>query len=64
MFGRPDFAAIAKALGLNGVTVDRPGMFAELFADHQRSGKTTVWDIRVADNIPSRTFRRLYYGEA
>jgi thiamine pyrophosphate-dependent acetolactate synthase large subunit-like protein len=63
MFGRPDFASIARALGLNGVTVDRPGMLKDLFAEHARSDTATVWDIRVADNIPSRTFRRLYYGE-
>lgn len=63
IFGRPDFAAIATALGLRGVTIDTPGIFERLFAEHQASGKTTVWDIRVANNIPSRTFRRLYYGE-
>jgi acetolactate synthase-1/2/3 large subunit len=64
IFGRPDFAAIAKALGLNGVTVDTLGQFARLFAEHQQSDRATLWDIRVADNIPARTFRRLYYGEA
>ncbi|HEX2216124.1 MAG TPA: thiamine pyrophosphate-binding protein [Xanthobacteraceae bacterium] len=64
MFGRPDFASIARALGLNGVTVDVPGQFERLFGEYKRAEKATVWDIRVADNIPSRTFRRLYYGES
>jgi thiamine pyrophosphate-dependent acetolactate synthase large subunit-like protein len=63
-FGRPDFAAIARALGLRGATVDRLGMFPALLAEHQTSDTASVWDIRVADNIPSRTFRRLYYGQA
>jgi thiamine pyrophosphate-dependent acetolactate synthase large subunit-like protein len=63
IFGRPDFAAIANALGLRGVTVDTPGQFARLYAEHEASGQTTLWDIRVADDIPSRTFRRLYYNE-
>jgi thiamine pyrophosphate-dependent acetolactate synthase large subunit-like protein len=63
IFGRPDFAAIAKAMGLRSVTVDKPGQFARLFAEHEASGQTTLWDVRVADDIPSRTFRRLYYNE-
>jgi len=63
VFGRPDFASIAKALGLNGITVSEPGQFPKLFAEHEKSDRATLWDIRVADNIPSRTFRRLYYGE-
>ena len=63
IFGRPDFAAIAAALGLRGVTVNTLGTFDRLFAEHQQSGQTTVWDIHVTNAIPSRTFRRLYYGE-
>lgn len=63
IFGRPDFASIARAVGLNGVTVDSMGQFARLFAEHAASDRATVWDIRVSDQIPARTFRRLYYGE-
>ena len=64
IFGRPNFAALAKALGLRGETVHAPGQLARLFAEHQASGRTTVWDIHVSNMIPARTFRRLYYGEA
>ena len=64
MFGRPDFASIARALGIRGVTVNTLGDFERLFAEHEASGAATLWDIQVADNIPARTFRRLYYNEA
>jgi acetolactate synthase-1/2/3 large subunit len=63
IFGRPDLASVARAMGLRGVTVTEPGQFARLFAEHQEAGRTTLWDVHVSNAIPSRTFRRLYYGE-
>lgn len=64
IFGRPHFAAMARAVGLRGETVNSLGDFDRLFAEHQRSGRSTLWDIHVSNKIPARTFRRLYYGEA
>jgi acetolactate synthase-1/2/3 large subunit len=63
VFGRPDFAAIAKAVGIEAVTVIEPGQFAKLFDAYQASDRAALWDIRIDDRIPSRPFRRLYYGE-
>jgi thiamine pyrophosphate-dependent acetolactate synthase large subunit-like protein len=63
VFGRPDFAAIAQALGLRGRTITSLEDFPHAFAEHQAGASASVWDIRVAGNIPSRTFRRLYFGE-
>lgn len=63
IFGRPHFAAMARAVGLRGETINSLGQFDRLFAEHLRSGRSTLWDIHVSNKIPARTFRRLYYGE-
>lgn len=64
IFGRPHFAAMARAVGLRGETINTLGHFERLFEEHRASGRTTLWDIHVSNKIPARTFRRLYYGEA
>jgi hypothetical protein len=34
------------------------------FHEHQAANVGTVWDVHVDDLIPSRTSRRVHYGEA
>jgi thiamine pyrophosphate-dependent acetolactate synthase large subunit-like protein len=63
VFGRPDFATIARAVGIAAAPVNGLGQFDKLFADYQASDRAMLWDIQIDDRIPSRTFRRLYYGE-
>jgi hypothetical protein len=63
VFGRPDFATIAGAVGIEAVRVNDLGQFDKLFAAYQKSDRAMLWDIQIDDRIPSRTFRRLYYGE-
>jgi thiamine pyrophosphate-dependent acetolactate synthase large subunit-like protein len=63
IFGRPHFAAMARAVGLRGETINSLGDFDRLYQEHVQSGRTTLWDVHVSNKIPARTFRRLYYGE-
>lgn len=62
-FGRPDLAAVAKAFGLRGETVTDLSSVDRLFAEHSRAGTSSLWDMHVAGHIPSKMFRRLYFGE-
>lgn len=43
----PDFAALAKAYGLNGVTVTRSGDFGAAFAGALKSGKLSVIELKM-----------------
>lgn len=60
VFGRPDFAAIARGFGLEGKTFtslkDLPKM-VEAFA---KSGGAAVWDFHVSDKVVSPTIRRAH----
>ncbi len=62
--GRGDIAAIARGFGLNAATVTEMGQFDGLFQEHQRTPGATLWDVHTDDLIPSRSFRRVHYGEA
>jgi acetolactate synthase I/II/III large subunit len=64
VFGRTDLAGIARAFGLEGATVNRLGGFEGLFADHLRTGGSTVWDVHISGTTPSAQYRRIHYGEA
>jgi thiamine pyrophosphate-dependent acetolactate synthase large subunit-like protein len=63
MHGRCDFAAISKAFGLRGETVTTLGRFAELFAAYEQGGTTAVWDVHIDEKLPSKLFRRVWFGE-
>lgn len=62
--GRPDFARLSRAFGLDGEKVGEPGRVRSLLDAYQRGAGATVWDLHVDDMIPSAMFRRLHYGEA
>ena len=62
--GRGDIAAIARGFGLNAAKVTEMGQFDRLFADHEQSAGSTLWDVHIDDLIPSRNYRRVHYGEA
>ena len=61
IFGRADFAAIAKGFGLHGETVAEDGKFASLFDKYGEHGTAEVWDINVAETVvaPYRRPERL-----
>jgi acetolactate synthase-1/2/3 large subunit len=64
MHGRGDLAGVATGFGLRSASVTEPGRFAPLFREHQAANIGTVWDVHIDDLIPSRTYRRVHYGEA
>ncbi len=62
--GRGDIAAMARGFGLAGNTVNQMGSLDGLFKEHLGANVATVWDIIADDMIPSRSYRRVHYGEA
>ncbi|MGZ3340452.1 MAG: SRPBCC domain-containing protein [Reyranella sp.] len=64
MHGRGDLAGVATGFGLRSASVTEPGRFAPLFREHQAANIGTVWDVRIDDLIPSRTYRRVHCGKA
>jgi acetolactate synthase I/II/III large subunit len=62
--GRGDLAQVARGFGLNGAKVTSYGQLERLFREHEAQDSATLWDVHVDDQIPSRNFRRVHYGEA
>ncbi len=60
VFGRTDFAAIARGFGIGGETVDDLGRLPELVEDWARSGGAAVWDVPVSDRVVSPVIRRAH----
>jgi thiamine pyrophosphate-dependent acetolactate synthase large subunit-like protein len=60
VFGRPDFAAVARGFGLGGATVNRLDDLPKLLAEFAASGGAAVWDIHVSDKVLSPTIRRAH----
>lgn len=60
IFGRPDFAGVAKGFGLRGATVTEPGGCAALFEAHAGAGQAEVWDVHISRNVNSPLFRRIH----
>ncbi|HTM77650.1 MAG TPA: thiamine pyrophosphate-binding protein [Devosia sp.] len=58
VFGRPDFAAIARGFGLRGSTVTDVGQFGDLFAGYQANGDAEVWDIHISDRVMTPRMRK------
>lgn len=54
---------VARAFGLRAETVTSLGQFDALFDAHEKGGGTTLWDVRISDNIPSIAYRRLHFKE-
>jgi acetolactate synthase-1/2/3 large subunit len=46
-----DFAALARSMGADGVTIERPGDLREHLADAVRSGRPTLLDVRVDAHV-------------
>lgn len=58
MFGRPDFAAIAKGFGLAGSTIERLDALPALFDAYQNDETATIWDIPISDRVVSPRLRK------
>ena len=60
VFGRPDFAAIARGFGLDGKTVKRLDDLPKLLEEFAASGGAAIWDFHVSDKVVSPTIRRAH----
>lgn len=60
VFGRPDFAAIARGFGLGGETVTDLSELPELVRRFAAEGGAAVWDFAVSDKVASPVIRRAH----
>jgi acetolactate synthase-1/2/3 large subunit len=61
--GRCDFAAVSKAFRLRGETIKSLGRFDGLLKSYLQNDSAEVWDLHIDDQIPSKLFRRVWFGE-
>ncbi len=62
--GRGDLAAVATGFGLRGSSVTQMDRMDGLFKEHSAANTAGLWDIHTDDLIPSRSYRRVHFGEA
>ena len=60
VFGRPDFAAIARGFGLEGKTFTSVADLPKLVDEFARKGGAAVWDFHVSDRVVSPTIRKAH----
>jgi len=60
VFGRCDFAAIARGFGLDGKTFKSLDGLPKLVEEFAKSGGAAVWDFHVSDKVVSPTTRRAH----
>jgi thiamine pyrophosphate-dependent acetolactate synthase large subunit-like protein len=60
VFGRPDFAAVARGFGLDGKTFKSLTDVPKLVQDFAKRGGAAVWDFHVSDKVLSPTIRRAH----
>ena len=57
VFGRSDFAAIARGFGIAGHTVTDLDQLAHLIAEFSKTGGAAIWDFPVSDRVLSPVIR-------
>ena len=57
IFGRPDFAGIARGFGLRGATITEPGRMQALFTAFAAQGDAEVWDVHISDQVTAPSMR-------
>lgn len=60
VFGRPDFAAIARGFGIEGKTFTSLNELPKLAQEFAKKGGAAVWDFHVSDRVTSPTIRRAH----
>jgi thiamine pyrophosphate-dependent acetolactate synthase large subunit-like protein len=60
VFGRPDFATIARGFGLEGKTFTSLADLPKLVQDFAKKGGAALWDFHVSDRVASPTIRRAH----
>lgn len=64
VFGRPNFAAIARSFGLTGATVQDIDQFPDLYEAYRNGSTAAVWDIHVSDKVVAPKMRRMTSNKA
>ncbi|HEX2830656.1 MAG TPA: thiamine pyrophosphate-binding protein [Burkholderiales bacterium] len=60
VFGRPDFAAVARGFGIDGKTVKNVNDIPKLLKEFAAGKGAAVWDVHVSDKVVSPTIRRAH----
>ena len=60
VFGRPDFAGIARGFGIGGQTVTDLSTLPGLIEDFRKSGGAAIWDFPISDQVISPVIRRAH----
>ena len=60
VFGRPDFAAIARGFGIGGRTFTSLADVPKAVEEFAKTGGAAVWDFHVSDKVVSPTIRRAH----
>ena len=60
VFGRPDFAAIARGFGLEGKTFTSVADLPKMVDEFAKKGGAAVWDFHVSDRVVSPTIRKAH----
>ena len=58
VFGRPDFASIAKGFGLRGRTITNLLGLSDYYREFRAGDRAEIWDIHVSDIVVSSHIRR------
>jgi len=65
IYGAPDFAAVGRAFGISGTTIDDTTADLDAaIAPGMSTPDPHVFDVRISYRVPSAQFRRLHFGEA
>ncbi|SFT47765.1 thiamine pyrophosphate-binding protein [Mesorhizobium sp. YR577] len=59
VFGRADFAAIAKGFGLRGAEINSLGEAKALFDDYIEQDSSEVWNIQISDQVVAPLMQKL-----
>lgn len=60
VFGRPDFASIARGFGLAGETVTDLSALPDLVARFNQGNGAAIWDFHISDQVISPVIRRAH----
>ncbi|MFN7091531.1 MAG: thiamine pyrophosphate-binding protein [Allorhizobium sp.] len=60
VFGRPDFASIARGFGIGGETVNDLADLPRLVAQFRGAGGAAIWDFPISDQVVSPVIRRAH----
>ena len=60
VFGRPDFASIARGFGIGGQTITDLATLPDLIEDFRKTGGAAIWDFPISDQVISPVIRRAH----